>query len=93
MTRLAPPIPFAGPQLNEIRHVCASFKSADEEYRLLVPFIWDGLACGHKAVHVVKPEQRGSHLQRPAEATAVSGVPVRVPAAAGETGGGSSAWA
>ncbi len=89
MTRLAPPIPFPGSQLGEICHVCAFSKSAGEEYRLLVPFIRDGLACEHKAVHVVKPEQPGNHVQRPAEATAVSGVPARVPAAAGETDGDS----
>jgi MEDS: MEthanogen/methylotroph, DcmR Sensory domain len=68
MTTLAPSIPFAGFQLGEIRHVCAFFNSVDEEYRLLVPFIQDGLACGHKAVHVVNPEQRGDHLRRLAEA-------------------------
>jgi hypothetical protein len=29
----APSIPFAGSHLGEIRHVCAFFNSADEEYR------------------------------------------------------------
>ena len=33
------PIPFAGSQLDEMRHVCAFFNSADEEYRVLMPFI------------------------------------------------------
>ena len=65
---LAPPSPFAGSQLGRVRHVCAFFNSADEEYRLLLPFIRDGLACGHKAVHVVAPEQRAEHLRRLTEA-------------------------
>jgi hypothetical protein len=58
------PIPFAGSQLDETRHVCAFFNSDEEEYRVLLPFIKDGFECGHKAVHVVNPEQRDDHLNR-----------------------------
>lgn len=58
------PIPFAGSQLGEVRHVCAFLKSADEEYRVLMPFIKDGFECGHKAVHVVNPGRRHDHLER-----------------------------
>jgi hypothetical protein len=60
----ASPIPFAGSQLGEARHVCAFFNSADEEYRVLLPFIKDGFECGDKAVHFVNPEQRRDHLRR-----------------------------
>lgn len=56
----AAPIPFAGSQLGDVRHVCAFFNNADEEYQVLLPFIKDGFACGDKAVHVVSPEQRGT---------------------------------
>jgi hypothetical protein len=66
--RTAPPIPFAGSQLHETRHVCAFFNSDEEEYRVLLPFIKDGFQCGHKAVHVVNPEQREEHLRRLAAA-------------------------
>jgi MEDS: MEthanogen/methylotroph, DcmR Sensory domain len=58
------PISFAGSQLAETRHVCAFFNSEEEEYQVLLPFIKDGFACGHKAVHVVNPGQRTQHLQR-----------------------------
>jgi len=58
------PIPFAGSQLDETRHVCAFFNTDEEEYRVLLPFIKDGFECGHKAVHVVNPEQRNDHLNR-----------------------------
>ncbi len=58
------PIPFASSQLDETRHVCAFFNSDDEEYRVLLPFIKDGFPCGHKAIHVVNPDQREDHLQR-----------------------------
>lgn len=68
MKTLAAPIAFAGSQLGETRHVCAFFNSADEEYRVLLPFIKDGFASGDKAVHVVKPEHRADHLRRLVEA-------------------------
>ena len=64
MKRAAAPISFAGSQLGEERHVCAFFNSADEAYRVLLPFITDGFECGDKAVHVVNPDQRRDHLRR-----------------------------
>ena len=62
--KTTPPIPFAGSKLAEARHVCAFFNSAEEEYRVLLPFIKDGFACGHKAVHVVNPDGYEDHIQR-----------------------------
>jgi hypothetical protein len=66
--KTAAPIPFAGSQLSNTRHICAFFNSDEEEYRVLLPFIADGFHCGDKAVHVVNPEQREDHLRRLAEA-------------------------
>jgi len=68
MKKTTSPIPFAGSRLDETRHVCAFFNSDEEEYRVLLPFIKDGLQCGHKAIHVVNPDQRQDHLQRLASA-------------------------
>jgi hypothetical protein len=62
------PISLAGSQLGEVRHVCAFFRSDDEEYRVLLPFIKDGFECGDKAVHIVNPDQCRDHLQRLAAA-------------------------
>ncbi len=64
MKTVTAPIPFAGSQLGDLRHVCAFFNSADEGYHVLLPFIKDGFDCGHKAVHVVNPDQHKDHLQR-----------------------------
>ena len=64
MKRDVAPIPFAGSQLGETRHVCAFFNSEEEEYRVLLPFIKDGFRCGHKAVHVINPDQHHNHLDR-----------------------------
>jgi MEDS: MEthanogen/methylotroph, DcmR Sensory domain len=62
------PIALAGSQLGELRHVCAFFSTDEEEYRVLLPFIKDGLECGDKAVHVVNPHQHDEHLHRLAAA-------------------------
>jgi hypothetical protein len=58
------PIRFAGSVLREKRHVCAFFHSRDEEYRVLLPFINEGLERGEKAFHIVDPKLREQHLER-----------------------------
>jgi hypothetical protein len=58
------PIRFAGSELGAQRHICAFFHSADEEYRVVLPFIKDRFECGHKAFHVVDPELCDEHRQR-----------------------------
>jgi MEDS: MEthanogen/methylotroph, DcmR Sensory domain len=68
MDKALQPISLAGAELGEVRHICAFFANDDEEYRVLLPFIREGLSCGDKAVHVVNPEQRQEHLHRLAAA-------------------------
>jgi hypothetical protein len=68
MKSATPPISLAGSQLGQTRHVCAFFSSDEEEYRVMLPFIKSGFACGDKAVHVVNPEQREEHLRQLATA-------------------------
>ena len=58
------PIRFAGSTLGAYRHICAFFHSADEEYRVLLPFIKEGFERGEKAFHIVDPELRGAHIAR-----------------------------
>jgi hypothetical protein len=58
------PIRFAGSALGAKRHICAFFHSADEEYRLLLPFIKEGFERGEKAFHIIDPELREEHLKR-----------------------------
>ena len=64
MKSIPAPISLAGSHLGETRHVCAFFNNDEEEYRVLLPFIKDGLKSGDKAVHVLNPAQRQNHLQR-----------------------------
>jgi hypothetical protein len=66
MRKISAPISLAGSQLGQTRHVCAFFNSDEEEYRVLLPFIFikDGFERGDKAIRVVSPDQHRDHLQR-----------------------------
>ncbi len=58
------PIRLDGAELTDQRHVCAMFRDEAEQYRLLLPFIAEGLEGGARAFHIVDPGRRGAHLQR-----------------------------
>src|ERR1700682_5192247 len=57
-------IHFAGRTLGSQRHICAFFHTPEEEYRVLLPFIEEGLERGEKAFHIVDPRLRDEHLRR-----------------------------
>ena len=64
MKHASAPIPFAGSELGEMRHACAFFNNDEEEYRVLLPFITDGLERGEKAVHIVNPARLSEHVRQ-----------------------------
>ena len=64
MIGTVPTITLAGSQLGAIRHVCAFFTDDEEEYRVLLPFIKEGLEHGDRAIHVVSFQRRDEHLSR-----------------------------
>jgi hypothetical protein len=55
---------LAGTNLGAHRHICAFFNSHDDQYRVLLPFIKDGIDQGEKAVHIVDPNRRDDHVRR-----------------------------
>jgi hypothetical protein len=59
---------LAGSALDGQYHTCAFFRSREEEYEVLVPFITEGLAAGEKALHITDPALRADHIGRLAEA-------------------------
>jgi hypothetical protein len=59
---------LAGKALERRRHVCAFFNSKDEEYRVLLPFVKEGIDDGHKGFHIVKEGHRPEHRRLLAEA-------------------------
>jgi methanogenic corrinoid protein MtbC1 len=64
MARGSDAVALAGGVLGPERHVCALFDSRDEEYRILLPFVREGLEQGEKAIHIVDPGLRDEHLAR-----------------------------
>jgi hypothetical protein len=64
LDRTARPVCLGGAALGAHRHVCAFFSSRDDEYRVLLPFIKEGVDAGEKAVHIVDPLRRDEHLRR-----------------------------
>jgi MEDS: MEthanogen/methylotroph, DcmR Sensory domain len=61
-------IHLAGATLDRYRHVCAFFHTRDEEYRVLLPFIKEGIERHEKAFHIVDPALRHDHVHRLEEA-------------------------
>ena len=61
-------IHLAGTTLDRYRHVCAFFHTRDEEYKVLLPFIKEGIERHEKAFHIVDPALRRDHVHRLEEA-------------------------
>jgi hypothetical protein len=57
-------VQLAGSVLERSRHVCAFFHSPDEEYRVLLPFVAEGVERGERAFHIVDPGMREDHARR-----------------------------
>lgn len=61
---LREPIRLAGSTLKRSSHVCAFFHSHEEKYRVLMPFIKDGIENGDRSFHIVDPQLRAGHRSR-----------------------------
>jgi hypothetical protein len=57
-----------GENLDEGIHVCTFFRTSAEKYRVLMPFVREGMEQGDRAFHIVNPSLRSEHAQRIAEA-------------------------
>ena len=57
-------VTFASTPLDRSRHVCAFFDTVDIRYRILAPFVREGLDRGEKVVHIVDPKLRDEHVAR-----------------------------
>jgi hypothetical protein len=56
-------IPFAGSVLGRHRHVCAFFRTPEDEYQILFPFVHAGIEHGDHVVSIV-PRDRVDYLDR-----------------------------
>ncbi len=57
-----------GENLEEGMHICTFFRTSAERYRVLMPFIREGMEQGDRALHIVNPSLRSEHAQRVADA-------------------------
>lgn len=55
---------LAGSVVGGVNHIGAFFHSAEERYRVLDPFIAEGLAVGDRAFHIVESAEREGHRRR-----------------------------
>ena len=55
---------LARSQLNCRCHVCAFFHSREDEYKILIPFMREGLDAGDRAVQIVGAEHRAEQIRR-----------------------------
>lgn len=56
------PVRLAGRTLRQTRHVCAFFRSKEEENDVLMPFFKEGYDRGEKIFHIVDKRTRDDHL-------------------------------
>lgn len=55
---------LAGMVVNGSRHFCAFFRTEDEEFWTLLPFIREGLDAGEKAIHILSATTREHYRRR-----------------------------
>jgi len=63
MSKVVAPVRFAGTTLRDRAHICAFFNDPEEAYRVLLPFVQEGLELGEKAFHTVDPRRREEHIR------------------------------
>lgn len=56
------PIRLAGRTLHDSRHVCAFFRSREEQNQVLMPFFREGFERGEKLFQIVDPRHHEDHL-------------------------------
>ena len=57
-------VEIAGSTLGKYRHICAFFRTTEEENRIMMPFIKDGLDRGDRACQIVDASLRDEHLRQ-----------------------------
>jgi hypothetical protein len=57
-------VSLAGREIGCSCHACAFFHTEEQFYKVLLPFIREGMNAGDRAVHIVDPAKRDRHVQR-----------------------------
>jgi hypothetical protein len=56
------PVRLAGRTLAENCHICAFFNSREEQNRIIIPFLKEGIDRGEKILHIMDPHLRDEYL-------------------------------
>ncbi len=67
MERSQEPVRLAGSVLDDVRHVCAFFHNVGDKYRVILPFMCEGLRAGDRVFAVIDEASRREHLRKLAE--------------------------
>jgi hypothetical protein len=54
---------LAGSELRGACHACALFVGLEEEYRVLLPFVREGVESGERCFHIVDPDRQQERLE------------------------------
>jgi MEDS: MEthanogen/methylotroph, DcmR Sensory domain len=68
MDGVGKPVSLFGETLDESMHICTFFRTSAEKYRVLMPFIREGMEQGDRAFHIVNPCHRSEHTRHITEA-------------------------
>jgi hypothetical protein len=63
MIKTARTVKLAGREIGCSCHACAFFHTDNQFYKVMLPFIREGFSTGDRAVHIVDPAKRDSHLK------------------------------
>jgi len=63
MNRLTRKVTLAGREIGCSCHACAFFRTDEQFYNVLLPFMREGFTVGDRAVHIVDPAKRDRHLE------------------------------
>lgn len=58
------PASIAGGHFDHYFHTCAFFRDKEEEYRILAPFLAEGLGWGEKGLSIVDPKEKQGYASR-----------------------------
>lgn len=61
--RTARPIHLGGEEIPHAGHICAFFDSRAEKYKVLAPYLAEGIASGDRIINVVDAKDREAHLR------------------------------
>ncbi len=57
------PIRLGGRTLKEHRHICAFFRSVEEQNEVMMPFFKEGYDRGERLFHIVDKQRRAEHVE------------------------------